>query len=160
MLWRCKISAGKKQVKRTASEEVVRLWWSYIWSHAGDTLMTDGHYDWRTNWMGACLCGCVTNFRIHWPEWWDLDGHCRDWGRWGMRLGGWRRGRGAQDLLGHMIMSGSPNVTVCHVQVSGIQQLFVWLKQIPFLAFTLQRSALYTKGMKSVMTSLWLGTSP
>ena len=40
-------------------------------------------------------------------------------------------------------------MTVCHMQVSGVQQLFILLKQKLFSAFTLQRSALYGKGIKT-----------
>ena len=48
-----------------------------------------------------------------------------------MSLSGRQRRRGAQDLLGHLITSGSPKM-----QVSGVQ-LFILLKQKLFSAFTL-----------------------
>ena len=76
-----------------------------------------------------------------------------------MRLSGKRRGRGAQDLLGHLIMSGSPNMTVCHASLwctatVNMTQAKAFLQHSPY-----KDQPYIQKELKPVMTSLWSGTS-
>ena len=67
--------------------------------------------------------------------------------------------KGAEDLLSHLITSGSPNMTVWHMQVSSVSNCSDYSSK-SFSFYSPYKDQPYIQNeLKPVMTGLWSGTS-